>query len=99
MDKTQLEDMDKTQLYQETRYSLRIYKGSRQGETIELGKDEITLGRGDEVSVKLDDKNASRKHTSISIKDGQYVISDCKSANGTFVNDRKIIEQITNNQQ
>ena len=56
----------------------------------ELGQKSITIGRGAETDVLIADKLASRIHCGISRKDGNYLLSDFKSRNGTFVNDNSI---------
>ena len=56
----------------------------------ELGRKEVTIGRGAEADVLIADKLASRVHCGISYKDGNYFLRDFDSRNGTFVNDRSI---------
>ena len=56
----------------------------------ELGKKSITIGRGADADVMIADKLASRIHCGISYKDGNYLLRDFDSRNGTFVNDSSI---------
>ena len=42
--------------------------------------------------VSLDDEAASRVHSEILRKDGQLIVRDLKSTNGTYVNDARISE-------
>lgn len=56
----------------------------------ELGRKAVTIGRGADADVRLDDKLASRIHCEISYKDGNYFLRDCDSRNGTFFNDHAI---------
>jgi len=51
---------------------------------------ELTIGRGAEADVIVDNTAISRKHTSIKLKDGLYILTDLGSLNGTFVNGKKI---------
>lgn len=51
---------------------------------------ELTIGRGADADVIVDNTAISRKHTSLKFKDGLYTLSDLGSLNGTFVNGKKI---------
>lgn len=60
-----------------------------------LDKLEMSIGRAPISDILLvKDKLASRRHATILYKDGQYSISDERSANGTFVNGEQL-EEIT----
>ena len=50
----------------------------------------LTIGRGAEADVIVDNTAISRQHTSIELKDESYLLSDLGSLNGTFVNGEKI---------
>lgn len=50
----------------------------------------ITIGRGKECDISLDNTAISRQHTSLSLHSGIYFVSDMGSTNGTFVNGKKI---------
>ena len=51
----------------------------------------ITIGRGSENSVKIDDDNVSRRHCQITQDNqGQYRIVDLNSKNGVYVNRKRI---------
>lgn len=52
----------------------------------------LTVGRGDDVNITVDDENMSRRHFEIVEKDGGYVVRDLQSRNGTFVNNQKVTE-------
>jgi len=67
--------------------------------------DDLLIGRKDnargifpDVDLGLDggyDAGVSRRHAILSHKDGVYRIEDLDSANGTFVNDRRLAPQAT----
>jgi pSer/pThr/pTyr-binding forkhead associated (FHA) protein/tetratricopeptide (TPR) repeat protein len=59
----------------------------------EINKDEVSIGRGKDCDVVLDDKKASRKHAIIRRSGVNFSIKDLDSANGTFVNDEEISER------
>jgi pSer/pThr/pTyr-binding forkhead associated (FHA) protein len=52
----------------------------------------LSVGRGEEVRVRVEDQKMSRLHFVITPKDGGYVIQDQDSHNGTLVNGRRITE-------
>jgi pSer/pThr/pTyr-binding forkhead associated (FHA) protein len=60
---------------------------------VELNEGEISLGRGKNCNVVLEDKKASRKHAIIRRSGMGFTLKDLESANGTFVNGIQISEQ------
>lgn len=64
--------------------------GGRAGETFELDRPRMTVGRRPECDVFLDDVTVSRDHAVIVRRDGEYYIDDSGSLNGTYVNRRRI---------
>ena len=52
----------------------------------DLGYEVVTVGRGQESSIFLDDVTVSRKHAEIVHADNGYRIRDVGSLNGTYVN-------------
>ncbi len=60
----------------------------------EIKKEEISIGRGKECDIVLNDKKSSRKHAVIKNSGLSYVIQDLNSSNGTYVDGNKINEQI-----
>lgn len=56
----------------------------------ELGNQPLVAGRGSECEIKLTDQRASRRHFQIVPRAGRYYIADLDSANGTFLNDRRL---------
>lgn len=55
-----------------------------------VGDREISIGRGKECDAVLNNRKASRKHAVIRRVDGRFVLEDLGSANGTYVNGKKI---------
>ena len=51
----------------------------------DLGDEVVTVGRGQESSIFLDDVTVSRKHAEIMHGEGGYRIRDVGSLNGTYV--------------
>ncbi len=50
----------------------------------------FTIGRAPDSSVKLDALAVSWHHAQINVQGNHHIITDLKSANGTFVNERKV---------
>ncbi|HCI81171.1 MAG TPA: hypothetical protein DHW02_15950 [Ktedonobacter sp.] len=74
----------------------RLLLRSDSGEIIQeypLDKHEITIGRAPASDILLSkDKLTSRRHATIHYENGQYILRDERSANGTFVNGQQIEE-------
>ncbi|KYG02279.1 hypothetical protein BE20_51200 [Sorangium cellulosum] len=55
-----------------------------------LAHEEYALGRGESNSIRLTDRNVSRRHATL-VKNGQgWIIRDLESYNGTFVNGGRV---------
>ena len=72
-------------------YVLRFVAGKDQGREFPLPPDlTIVIGRVSDVDLLLLDEKVSRKHAKISTHQGQVLIEDLASRNGTFVNGARI---------
>jgi pSer/pThr/pTyr-binding forkhead associated (FHA) protein len=70
---------------------LRVVDGRAAGTTIDLGPDPLVIGRSEADPGRLgDDPELSRRHAQISTRDGQILVEDLGSTNGTFVNGERI---------
>ncbi len=79
---------------QPARFVLRADDGSVVQE-YPLDKMEITIGRAPNSDVLLSkDKLTSRRHATVRYENGNYVLRDERSANGTFVNGQQIEELV-----
>jgi pSer/pThr/pTyr-binding forkhead associated (FHA) protein len=65
---------------------LEAIDGPLIGRTFYLDKPAVSIGRLAENDICLEDSFVSRHHCVIRNVDGQYVIEDLNSANGTYVN-------------
>jgi pSer/pThr/pTyr-binding forkhead associated (FHA) protein len=63
-------------------------------ERIVTEKKRISIGRTNDNDVVLENRAVSRNHAIIEFNDNAAVISDNESLNGTFVNNRKITEEV-----
>lgn len=68
---------------------LEVITGSSGGKTVTLGHGTVTIGRGEEVDLVIDDPRASRKHFEIVQDDDGYVLVD-HSKFGTLVNGDRV---------
>lgn len=75
------------------RAKLLVVGGRASSSEIEL-KLPLTIGRGDQVWLRLKHPTISRKHCEISEVDGKLVVRDCGSANGTLVDGEPITEAV-----
>lgn len=69
---------------------LVVTEGSLQGTTITLGTSAITIGRAADCTLVIDDEFASGRHARISRVDGQWVLEDLGSTNGTYVRKEQV---------
>ncbi len=74
-----------------TQYALRFISGKYQGGEFPLRMDrEIVIGRGSDLDMVLVEDMVSRRHAKISTFNGEVVIEDMGSTNGSFVNGERI---------
>jgi pSer/pThr/pTyr-binding forkhead associated (FHA) protein len=57
---------------------------------IETDKPEITIGRGSNSDIQIDNLAVSKHHARLMKNNDHYVVEDLKSTNGTFLNDEKV---------
>ena len=77
-------------------YLLTVTLNSMTLDSVELNRDEITIGRDPYNDIVIDNPATSRYHATIYRDNGRYIIEDLRSSNGTFVNNfvinKKILE-------
>jgi len=64
--------------------------GGREGETIALDTDVLTIGRSPHSDIFLDDVTVSRHHARIIRDENGFLVEDLNSLNGTYVNRKRI---------
>jgi pSer/pThr/pTyr-binding forkhead associated (FHA) protein len=57
-------------------------------------KKRITIGRTPDNDIVLDNRGVSRRHAQIEFNENQALIIDNESLNGTFVNSRRVSEEV-----
>jgi pSer/pThr/pTyr-binding forkhead associated (FHA) protein len=76
---------------------LVVRRGPEAGTKFLLDKDVVTCGRHPSSDMFLNDVTVSRRHAEIRRKDGDFVLVDVGSLNGTFVNRQRVESQILAN--
>ncbi len=69
--------------------SLAVIKGARAGYIYHLEKPYILIGRG-KVDLIIPDKEISRKHVAIEVRNDKIFLRDLGSTNGTIINNNKV---------
>ena len=59
--------------------------------TFETDKDKVTIGRHKSNDIHINNPAASKQHARIIKNQGNYLIEDLKSTNGTYLNTVRII--------
>ena len=73
------------------RFEFVVRSGKEVGRTVALHTGQtIALGRLKGCDLVVDDEAASRRHCTITAREDLCVVADLQSANGTFVNERRI---------
>jgi adenylate cyclase len=76
------------------RFEFVVRSGKELGRTIVVSSGQtISIGRLKGCDVVVDDEAASRRHCTIAAREDACVVSDLQSANGTFVNEKRIVSQ------
>jgi two-component system, cell cycle response regulator len=65
---------------------LVVLSGSSVGEMHRMEKDQLVIGRGDKVDVRLLDDGISREHARLFKDEGRILLEDLGSTNGTYCN-------------
>lgn len=69
---------------------LVVTTGGLAGTRMQLGTEPIVLGRASDSTLILTDDYASTRHAIITLNDGQWVVDDLGSTNGTYLGNTKI---------
>ncbi len=69
---------------------LVVTAGALKGTSLDLADQQITLGRANDATLVLNDDYASSRHARIFPQDGQWVVEDLGSTNGTYLDRQKV---------
>ncbi|HYM24619.1 MAG TPA: SpoIIE family protein phosphatase [Vicinamibacterales bacterium] len=73
---------------------LSVRSGPKQGTEFRIQKPVVVIGRGSTADLPLGDGSVSRHHAKIACENDEWGIQDLESANGTFVNGRRISHRV-----
>ena len=71
-------------------HTLVVTAGSLKGTTIDLAEQQITMGRANDATLVLNDDYASSRHARLFPQDGQWIVEDLGSTNGTYLDRQKV---------
>jgi hypothetical protein len=71
---------------------LILLERGKPGRAFPLRKDRVSIGRLDESDIPLSDPGVSRRHAEVHRRNGEYVVVDLGSTNGTMVNESAVSE-------
>ncbi len=69
---------------------LLVTAGALAGTSLGLTEQQITIGRADDATLVLDDDYASTRHARLFPQDGQWLVEDLGSTNGTYLDRQKV---------
>ena len=69
---------------------LVVTAGALKGTSLDLAQQQITLGRANDATLMLNDDYASSRHARIFPQDGQWIVEDLGSTNGTYLDRQKV---------
>jgi pSer/pThr/pTyr-binding forkhead associated (FHA) protein len=70
--------------------------GGKEVKTYELSKPATVVGRDPGADIVIDNLGVSRSHCQLLQRGGHFVVQDMNSANGTYVNGKRVGEQSLN---
>jgi diguanylate cyclase (GGDEF)-like protein len=73
---------------------LIVLAGLSVGEMFKIEQESTIIGRGTQVDIQVLDDGISRRHAELIQRDGQILVRDLGSTNGTFCNGDRIAERV-----
>ena len=74
--------------------TLTMCYGKQEGLVFKLDSDLVQLGRSPKCGVMLNDMTVSRVHAELAKINGEWVINDCDSFNGVWVNNQPVKQAV-----
>jgi hypothetical protein len=71
---------------------LLVTAGTLAGTSIGLSDQQITIGRANDATLVLNDDYASSRHARLFPQDGQWIVEDLGSTNGTYLDRQKVTQ-------
>ena len=69
---------------------LLVTAGALAGTSLGLTDQQITIGRANDATLVLNDDYASTRHARLFPQDGQWIVEDLGSTNGTYLDRQKV---------
>ena len=69
---------------------LVVTSGALAGTTLGLSDQQITIGRANDATLVLSDDYASSRHARLYPQNGQWIVEDLGSTNGTYIDRQKV---------
>jgi pSer/pThr/pTyr-binding forkhead associated (FHA) protein len=76
------------------KWALVVDRGQRKGMIIPIEKSPFLIGRNNECQLRPANPYVSGRHCELLIEDDKFVVRDCNSTNGTFINSQRIQGQV-----
>lgn len=76
--------------FPEPKGQLRLNTGTAVGKTFYLKASPMIIGRHESCDIILNDHSVSRHQAKIECRQGEYILTDLASTNGTFVNGKRV---------
>jgi predicted component of type VI protein secretion system len=67
-----------------------VDRGKRKGMIIPIQKSPFLIGRSDECQLRAANPYVSNRHCELLTEDDKFVVRDCNSTNGTFINAQRV---------
>ena len=71
---------------------LLVTSGALAGTSLGLTDQQITVGRANDATLVLNDDYASSRHARLFPQDGQWIVEDLGSTNGTYIDRQKVTQ-------
>jgi pSer/pThr/pTyr-binding forkhead associated (FHA) protein len=71
---------------------LLVTAGALAGTSLALTEQQITIGRSNDATLVLNDDYASSRHARLFPQDGQWIVEDLGSTNGTYLDRQKVTQ-------
>jgi pSer/pThr/pTyr-binding forkhead associated (FHA) protein len=69
-----------------------VTEGPLAGTTIPLTDQQITIGRAADATLVVNDDYASTRHARLYPQNGEWIVEDLGSTNGTYLDRHKVIQ-------
>jgi pSer/pThr/pTyr-binding forkhead associated (FHA) protein len=73
-------------------HRLLVTAGALAGTSLALTDQQITIGRSNDATLVLNDDYASSRHARLFPQDGQWIVEDLGSTNGTYLDRQKVTQ-------